>query len=74
MTTLTIIWALIVVPAFTLFAYYGIQWLYEDLETVTNNDKLGMYAISGLLALGWPIIASIMIVKAISNYIDGPNG
>ena len=74
MTTLTIIWALIVVPAFTLFAYYGIEWLYEDLETVTNNDKLGMYAISGLLALGWPIIASIMIVKAISNYIDGPNG
>jgi TRAP-type C4-dicarboxylate transport system permease small subunit len=74
MTTLYIIWALIVVPAFTLFAYYGIEWLYEDLETVTNNDKLGMYAISGLLALGWPIIASIMIVKAISNYIDGPNG
>jgi TRAP-type C4-dicarboxylate transport system permease small subunit len=74
MTTLTIIWALIVVPAFTLFAYYGIEWLYEDLETVTNNDKLGMYAISGLLALGWPIIASIMIVKAVSNYIDGPNG
>jgi TRAP-type C4-dicarboxylate transport system permease small subunit len=74
MTTLTIIWALIVVPAFTLFAYFGIEWLYEDLETVTNNDKLGMYAISGLLALGWPIIASIMIVKAISNYIDGPNG
>jgi TRAP-type C4-dicarboxylate transport system permease small subunit len=74
MTALTIIWALIVVPAFTLFAYYGIEWLYEDLETVTNNDKLGMYAISGLLALGWPIIASIMIVKAISNYIDGPNG
>jgi TRAP-type C4-dicarboxylate transport system permease small subunit len=74
MTTLTIIWALIVVPAFTLFAYYGIEWLYEDLETVTNNDKLGMYAISGLLALGWPIIASIMIIKAVSNYIDGPNG
>jgi TRAP-type C4-dicarboxylate transport system permease small subunit len=74
MTTLTIIWALIVVPAFTLFAYFGIEWLYEDLETVTNNDKLGMYAISGLLALGWPIIASIMIVKAVSNYIDGPNG
>jgi TRAP-type C4-dicarboxylate transport system permease small subunit len=74
MTTLTIIWALIVVPAFTLFAYFGIEWLYEDLETVTNNDKLGMYAISGLLALGWPIIASIMIIKAVSNYIDGPNG
>jgi TRAP-type C4-dicarboxylate transport system permease small subunit len=74
MTALTIIWALIVVPAFTLFAYFGIEWLYEDLETVTNNDKLGMYAISGLLALGWPIIASIMIVKAVSNYIDGPNG
>jgi amino acid transporter len=74
MTALTIIWALVVVPAFTLFAYFGIEWLYEDLETVTNNDKLGMYAISGLLALGWPIIASIMIVKAVSNYIDGPNG
>jgi TRAP-type C4-dicarboxylate transport system permease small subunit len=74
MTTLTIIWALIVVPAFTLFAYYGIEWLYEDLETVTNNDKLGMYAISGLLALGWPIIATMMIIKAVSNYIDGPNG
>ena len=74
MTALTIIWALIVVPAFTLFAYFGIEWLYEDLETVTNNDKLGMYAISGLLAMGWPIIAGFMIIKAISNYIDGPNG
>jgi TRAP-type C4-dicarboxylate transport system permease small subunit len=74
MTTIYIIWALIVVPAFTLMAHYSFKWAQEDLEVITNNDKLGIYAISGLLALGWPIIASIMIVKAISNYIDGPNG
>jgi TRAP-type C4-dicarboxylate transport system permease small subunit len=74
MTALTIIWALTVVPAFTLLAHYSFKWAQEDLEEITNNDKLGIYAISGLLALGWPIIASIMIVKAISNYIDGPNG
>jgi TRAP-type C4-dicarboxylate transport system permease small subunit len=74
MTALYIIWALIVVPAFMLFVYYSFKWADEDLEVITNNDKLGMYAISGLLALGWPIIAGFMIVKAISNYIDGPNG
>jgi TRAP-type C4-dicarboxylate transport system permease small subunit len=74
MTTLYVIWAVIVVPAFTLLAYYSFKWAEEDLEVITNNDKLGIYAISGLLALGWPIIATIMIVKAISNYIDGPNG
>ena len=74
MTTLYIIWALIVVPAFMLFVYYSFKWADEDLEVITNNDKLGMYAISGLLAMGWPIIAGFMIIKAISNYIDGPNG
>jgi TRAP-type C4-dicarboxylate transport system permease small subunit len=74
MTALTIIWALIVVPAFMLFVHYSFKWADEDLEVITNNDKLGMYAISGLLALGWPIIAGFMIIKAISNYIDGPNG
>jgi TRAP-type C4-dicarboxylate transport system permease small subunit len=74
MTALTIIWALIVVPAFMLFVYYSFKWADEDLEVITNNDKLGMYAISGLLAMGWPIIAGFMIIKAISNYIDGPNG
>jgi len=74
MTALTIIWALVVVPAFALLAHFSFKWAEEDLEEITNNDKLGMYAISGLLALGWPIIASIMIIKAISNYIDGPNG
>jgi TRAP-type C4-dicarboxylate transport system permease small subunit len=74
MTMLYIIWALVVVPAFALLAHYSFKWAEEDLEVITNNDKIGMYAISGLLALGWPIIASIMIIKAISNYIDGPNG
>lgn len=74
MTTLTIIWALVVVPAFGLLAHYSFKWADEDLEVITNNDKLGMYAIAGLLALRWPIIATIMIIKAISNYIDGPNG
>jgi hypothetical protein len=29
---------------------------------------------SGLLAMGWPIIAGFMLIKLVSNYIDGNNG
>jgi TRAP-type C4-dicarboxylate transport system permease small subunit len=74
MTTLYIIWALVVVPAFALLAHYSFKWADEDLDVITNNDKLGMYAISGLLALGWPIIAGFMLIKLVNNYIDGHNG
>lgn len=74
MTALTVIWAIVVVPAFALFAHYSMQWAYEDLGEVTNNDKLGVYSISALLALGWPIIALIFSIKVINNYIDGLHG
>ena len=74
MTTLSIIWAVLVVPAFAVFAHYSIQWAYEDLNEVTNNDKLGMYALSGLLAIGWPIVAAAMIGIGVNNYINGRHG
>jgi TRAP-type C4-dicarboxylate transport system permease small subunit len=74
MTTIYIIWALIVVPAFTLLAHYSFKWADEDLDVITNNDKLGLYAMSGLLAMGWPIIAGFMLIKLVNNYIDGNNG
>jgi TRAP-type C4-dicarboxylate transport system permease small subunit len=73
MTTLYVIWALIVVPAFALFAHYSFQWAEEDLEVITNNDKLGLYAMSALLAIGWPIIAAFVAVRLVNKYIDGPN-
>ena len=74
MTTIYVIWALIVVPAFALLAHYSFKWAEEDLEEITNNDKLGIYAISGLLALGWPLVAAFAIGSMVNNYINGPNG
>jgi hypothetical protein len=50
------------------------QWAHEDLAEITNNDKLGIYSISGLLALGWPIIAFMIAVKLLNDYIDGRHG
>jgi len=49
------------------------QWAHEDLAEITNNDKLGIYSISGLLALGWPIIALMIGVKLLNDYINGPH-
>jgi TRAP-type C4-dicarboxylate transport system permease small subunit len=74
MTPLYIIWAVVLVPAFALFTHYSFKWADEDLDVITNNDKLGLYAMSGLLAMGWPIIAGFMLIKLVSNYIDGNNG
>lgn len=74
MTTLTIIYAIAVVPAFAVFAHYSMQWAYEDLGEVTNNDKLGVYSISALLALAWPLIALMLGIKLVNGYIDGRHG
>jgi TRAP-type C4-dicarboxylate transport system permease small subunit len=68
---LIILWGVLVVPAFTLFAYWAFRWADEDLEVITNNDKLGLYAISGLLALGWPLVAAFAIGSIVHNYISG---
>ena len=68
---LIIIWGVLVVPAFTLFAYWAFRWADEDLEVITNNDKLGLYAISGLLALGWPLVAAFAIGNIVNRYING---
>ena len=68
---LIIIWGILVVPAFTLFAYWAFRWADEDLEVITNNDKLGLYAISGLLALGWPLVATFAIGNLVNRYING---
>lgn len=74
MTTLTIIWAIVVVPAFAIFAHYAMQWAYEDLGEVTNNDKLGVYAMSALFAMGWPLLAILLTMKLVNDYIDGRHG
>ena len=74
MTTLTIIYAIAVVPAFAVFVHYSMQWAYEDLGEVTNNDKLGVYSISALLALAWPLIALMLGIKLVNGYIDGRHG
>jgi TRAP-type C4-dicarboxylate transport system permease small subunit len=68
---LIILWGVLVVPAFTLFAYWAFRWADEDLEVITNNDKLGLYAICGLLALGWPLVAAFSIGSIVHNYISG---
>jgi TRAP-type C4-dicarboxylate transport system permease small subunit len=68
---LIVIWGVLVVPAFTLFAYWAFRWADEDLEVITNNDKLGLYAISGLLALGWPLVAAFAIGNIVNRYING---
>jgi TRAP-type C4-dicarboxylate transport system permease small subunit len=68
---LIIIWAILVVPAFSLFAYWSFRWAEEDLEAITNNDKLGLYAICGLLALGWPLVAAFTIGNIVNRYING---
>ena len=68
---LIILWGILVVPAFTLFAYWAFRWADEDLEVITNNDKLGLYAISGLLALGWPLVAAFAIGNIVNRYING---
>ena len=68
---LIIVWGILVVPAFTLFAYWAFRWADEDLEVITNNDKLGLYAISGLLALGWPLVATFAIGNLVNRYING---
>jgi TRAP-type C4-dicarboxylate transport system permease small subunit len=68
---LVYIWGILVVPTFTLFAYWAFRWADEDLEVITNNDKLGLYAISGLLALGWPLVAAFAIGSIVHNYISG---
>jgi hypothetical protein len=49
------------------------KWAHEDLDEVTNNDKLGLYIISALLAFGWPLVAAAMLGIAVHKYIDGPN-
>jgi TRAP-type C4-dicarboxylate transport system permease small subunit len=68
---LVIIWGVLVVPSFTLFAYWAFRWADEDLEVITNNDKLGLYAICGLLALGWPLVAAFAIGNIVNRYING---
>jgi TRAP-type C4-dicarboxylate transport system permease small subunit len=73
MTALYVIWGILVVPAFAVFVYHSMQWAHEDLAEITNNDKLGIYSISGLLALGWPIIALMIGVKLVNDYINGPH-
>lgn len=71
MTLITIIYTLLIVPAFAMFAYYSMRWAYEDLEEVNNNDKLGVYSVAGLLAIGWPLVAALLILKLANDYIDG---
>jgi TRAP-type C4-dicarboxylate transport system permease small subunit len=68
---LVVIWGVLVVPAFILFTYWAFRWADEDLEVITNNDKLGLYAISGLLALGWPLVMACAIGSIVHNYISG---
>ena len=68
---LVILWGVLVVPAFTLFAYWAFRWADEDLEVITNNDKLGLYAISGFLAIGWPLVAAFAIGNLVNRYING---
>jgi hypothetical protein len=53
------------------FRYWAFRWAEEDLETVTNNDKLGLYAISGFLAIGWPLVAAFAIGNLVNRYING---
>lgn len=73
MTALTIIWGITVVPAFGIFSFYAMRWAYEDLgeDNVTNNDKLGVYAMAGLFALAWPLLVALLTVKLVNDYIDG---
>lgn len=65
------LWAVMVVPTFALFRYWSFEWAEQDLDTITNNDKLGLYSISGLLALGWPIVAVCVIISTVNRYING---
>jgi TRAP-type C4-dicarboxylate transport system permease small subunit len=68
---LVYIWGILVVPTFILFTYWGFRWADEDLEVITNNDKLGLYSICGLLALGWPLVAAFAIGNLVNRYING---
>jgi hypothetical protein len=68
---LVYLWLIFAVPSFVVFRYWAFRWAEEDLETVTNNDKLGLYAISGLLALGWPLVAAFTIGNLVNRYING---
>jgi hypothetical protein len=39
---LVYLWLIVAIPAFVVFRYWAFKWAEEDLETVTNNDKLGL--------------------------------
>jgi TRAP-type C4-dicarboxylate transport system permease small subunit len=65
------LWLIVALPAFALFVHWAFKWADEDLETVTNNDKLGLYAICGFLAIGWPLVAAFAIGNLVNRYING---
>jgi TRAP-type C4-dicarboxylate transport system permease small subunit len=68
---LVYLWLIVAIPAFVLFRYWAFKWADEDLEIVTNNDKLGLYAICGFLAIGWPLVAAFAIGNLVNRYING---
>ena len=70
MNVLYAIWLILTVPAFAFCAQQAMKWAYEDLDEVTNNDKLGLYIISALLAFGWPLMLAGIIGVGAHNYIN----
>jgi hypothetical protein len=74
MTAFTIIWALLIVPAFGLFQYLAFRWADEDPQDMTQNDKSALYCACAFMALGWPIIFIFFAFVGLKFYMDGPHG